>query len=336
VIADGQGRPPDEAAAPGWLGPTATNNTDTPHHQDTGCLQSRSADAEVVDAEMVSVDRVTREWRRAMVRIIDARKVSSERVETTPRTPEPTGPLVVVEPVVEVEPVEARKLDNRIRTLAHSIDGSWNSLEKLIAKAKPSEIHVALGFTSWTTYIADIAKSEMPNVARSAAQRRQVVALLSGEGMSQRAIADAVGVSKKTVQNDQATIEVDTKYPPEPDAIEAQQVLHDATPDTRTEQEPDPDPLPDTSVADAITRITGRDGKTYPAQASTPKAPRRQPITDSFRSAVYKLSRAADTVERLSRDDRFPQNLDSLAYSRSDLILARDALQGVIDKLGGG
>ena len=39
----------------------------------------------------------------------------------------------------------------------------------------------------------------MPNVARSVDQRRQVVALLAGKGMSQRAIADAVGVSQKTV-----------------------------------------------------------------------------------------------------------------------------------------
>ena len=60
-----------------------------------------------------------------------------------------------------------------------------------------------------------------------------------------------------------------------------------------------------------------------------------QSAAASFPSAVHKLGRDIDTIERLSHDDRFPENLDHLAYSCSDLVRARDALQRIIDKLGG-
>lgn len=153
----------------------------------------------------------------------------------------------------------AEKLDKRIRRLAGSFDHTWHSLEKLIAEAKARKIHTALGFTSWPDYIADVARREMPNVSRSVEQRRQVVALMTGEGMSQRSIAAAVGVNHATISRDQA-------------AIDAGQVLHDATP------EPGNTDATGTVVGDdrqatlgELTEenravVTGRDGKTYPRQ----------------------------------------------------------------------
>src|SRR5512143_3057840 len=106
-------------------------------------------------------------------------------------------------------------LDKLLRWQAREFDRSWSRLEPLIAEAKAREIHTDLGFKSWPDYIADVTRREMPNVSRSVEQRRELVALLSREGMSQRAIAEAVGVSNATVSRDQA---------------EAEQVLHDVTP----------------------------------------------------------------------------------------------------------
>jgi hypothetical protein len=136
-------------------------------------------------------------------------------------------------------PEHARDVDRRLRRQARHFDSSWLDLEAVIAEAKNWQIHTKLGFKSWPDYIADVARREMPNVARSVEQRRQVVALLAGEGMSQRAIADAVGVSNATVSRDQ-------------------EVLHDVTPEAADEVLHDVTPEPAT--------VTGRDGKSYPAK----------------------------------------------------------------------
>jgi hypothetical protein len=150
----------------------------------------------------------------------------------TPRKPD-------VEFVI-VQPGTPQHLDRRLRHAAHQLDRWWEDLRQLIAEAKTRGIHKDLGFKSWPDYIADVA-SEMPNVARSVDERRQVVALLAGEGMSQRAIADAVGVSQKTVDRD------------------LDQVSHNDSPCTPTDfADSAPVTTPDT--------VTGRDGKQYPAK----------------------------------------------------------------------
>lgn len=83
--------------------------------------------------------------------------------------------------------------------------------------------------------------------------------------------------------------------------------------------------------------ITGTDGKTYnPKPAAAPKAPRRKPITEAFDSANYELRRSVERVIRLTEDDRFTKNKDQISGANlSDLIRARDAINGVIQQLEG-
>jgi hypothetical protein len=119
--------------------------------------------------------------------------------------------VIEAEIVAAVSRADAERLDKRIRLLADTINNSLAKLYELVERAKHGEIHKALGFPSWTACVADVFKGQ---VRLDREQRRELVGWLAGEGMSQRAIADAVGVSKKTVQNDQAAIEVDTNYPP--------------------------------------------------------------------------------------------------------------------------
>ena len=95
----------------------------------------------------------------------------------------------------------------------------------LIEQAKAKGVHVTLGFASWVDYIADVISAAMP--ARLAVdERRRMVELLTSEGMSGAAQADALGVDKSTVSRD----------------IAHNQVLHDATPDAGTDAQDDDRP----------------------------------------------------------------------------------------------
>jgi hypothetical protein len=101
-----------------------------------------------------------------------------------------------------VEPLDresAERLDRRIRLLVGTIHDQMAKLDELVAKAKRGNVHAALGFPSWTAYLTDVFTVD---VRLERQQRRELVAYLSGEGMSQRAIADVVGASKGTVYDD--------------------------------------------------------------------------------------------------------------------------------------
>ena len=122
----------------------------------------------------------------------------------------------------------------------------------------------------------------MPNVARSVEQRRQVVALLAGEGMSQRAIADAVGVNHATISRDQA-------------ANEAEQVLHNATPEPVDRHE-----QMRLDVTPESTTVVGRDGKQYPKPVNPNRnhAP-RSTFSDKFYHALTKVQQGCNELQNL-------------------------------------
>jgi hypothetical protein len=66
-------------------------------------------------------------------------------------------------------------------------------LTHLLRKARESQIHILLGYASWTAYAVDVFGGM--NLRLSAGSRREVVALMDELDMSQRAIAAAIGVS---------------------------------------------------------------------------------------------------------------------------------------------
>src|SRR5258706_188459 len=76
--------------------------------------------------------------------------------------------------------------------------------------AKNGQIHLALGHHSWTAYLADVVQIG----SQDRDERRKIIALLSGEGMSQRAIASVVGVSQKTVDRDIGEVSHDDSVEP--------------------------------------------------------------------------------------------------------------------------
>jgi hypothetical protein len=168
-------------------------------------------------------------------------------------------------------------------------------------------VWLALGYESWPDYI----KGEFRHapLAMPRDERRAVVALLRGQGMSTRTIAAATGLGKDTVHRELSGVANET---PEPgDVIDV-------------EPAPRPAPVP----------IIGLDGKTYQPKPVEPKPRRRQPITEAFYSTKRDLGRAVERVVRLSVDDRFEKNKAQITdINLSDLIRARDGINAVIGLL---
>lgn len=90
----------------------------------------------------------------------------------------------------------------------------------------------------------------------------------------------------------------------------------------------DLDELPLREALKAITSARN-DHKPKPER----KPGRRKALPAAFRSAVHQVTKSVDTVERLSRDDRFTKNLDQITYQLGDLSRARDVLQHVIETI---
>lgn len=95
---------------------------------------------------------------------------------------------------------EAHRLTERIRIAAVNYTEAKEKLLKLVSEAKDGAAHEALGYKSWTAYLADVMSEEPLRLARD--ERREVVQLLTEEGMSTRAIAPIVGAAQSTVVED--------------------------------------------------------------------------------------------------------------------------------------
>jgi hypothetical protein len=92
-----------------------------------------------------------------------------------------------------IEPLDraaAERLDKRMRLLVGTINDNIAKLHDLVQEAKRANIHATLGYPSWTAYLADVFTVD---VRLEREQRCELVGYLSGEGMSNRAIADVTG-----------------------------------------------------------------------------------------------------------------------------------------------
>jgi DNA-binding Lrp family transcriptional regulator len=104
--------------------------------------------------------------------------------------------------IQEADTELAEKLDRMIRETADAlqdaadaVEEQWEELKRLVAEAKATDIHSVLGFKSWPAYVADAIGLNPSNIG----QRFKCVEFLVSEGMSQRAIANMLGVGVATV-----------------------------------------------------------------------------------------------------------------------------------------
>jgi hypothetical protein len=178
---------------------------------------------------------------------------------------------------------DAERLDKRIRLLVQSTRDNIEKLYQLVGDAKAGQIHESLGYASWTAYVADVFTVEW-KIGRE--ERRELVAFLHGEGMSQRAIADVVDVGVGTVNRDLDAAPVPNGTPAaEPpvltqaEAVEVTGRIRDWVDVGRQTG------LGDAELEDRIASAvrgeqpvtTGKDGKTY-----TRSAPKPEPKPQSY------------------------------------------------------
>jgi transposase len=116
----------------------------------------------------------------------------------------PGAELAVVEAgteVVEAAPLterQAKALDKKIRATNDKMNTTAENLFDLLEQAAMGRIHEALGYASWTAWFSEAVQLR----PQDREQRKALVAMMTGKGMSQRAAAKALGVSQKTVDRD--------------------------------------------------------------------------------------------------------------------------------------
>jgi hypothetical protein len=92
----------------------------------------------------------------------------------------------------------AKALDGSIRDASRKLTTDLDALLKLLKQAQAGQIHKALGYSSWPAYLADAVRIAPIDKV----ERKLISALMSCQGMSQRAIAAVLAVDQKTVSND--------------------------------------------------------------------------------------------------------------------------------------
>jgi hypothetical protein len=234
---------------------------------------------------------------------------------------------------------EASRLTERIRLLAGSTADQLVKLKGLVDEAQAGQVHITLGYASWPAYLSDVLAAL--HLALDREHRRELVSYLSGKGMSTRAIAPVVGVSKDTVARD--------LLPGVSDETPGKRLVDLTSGDSEATPElfaPGANNLPDSDadppVSDAtrgvisprrknllVTEVTGLDGKRYPRPK--PKDSLRRPITDSYRDAAWHLQKSLERLQRLHADDRFlaeREHLNRIHWRNlSDLGEVFDAIQ---------
>jgi len=178
---------------------------------------------------------------------------------------------------------DAERLTLRISLTAGTLREGLEKLHSLVAEAKAGNAHVALGYASWTAYLAATLGKEPMQMGR--AERVELVGYLAGEGMSTRAIAPIVGAHHDTVATDLKALRSAPVGNPTPAPIASPVNL--ATVDLTTGEIREP--------------VTGLDGKTYSRPASPKYGTRRKNLTvlDSLINGLGGLVIAADEIREL-------------------------------------
>lgn len=214
---------------------------------------------------------------------------------------------------IAVTTTEAETITAAIKTKLEAIAENVDLVVPLIEKAKTDGVHEVLGFKSWAQYVTFHFNGVLARLNKY--ERQPIVELLSRTGMSTRAVAAVVGVSKDTVSRDLAGVS-------------------DETP----------------AVTALVT--TGLDGKKYvrdgrPTTAgviamteAVPTARRRprRPYAEDYNVAVFKLQKAIIDLERVHADERFSSYRESLEKdhwaSISDVDERLDVIEADLAKRG--
>ncbi|MBX7452294.1 hypothetical protein GR927_30280 [Mycolicibacterium sp. 3033] len=195
-----------------------------------------------------------------------------------------------VEVLVPLGESEAKVLDNKIASTVQAVGDRLALLRGYIEEAERGQIHRALGFDSWTSYVSDRLSGRWE---LKGDDRREMAQLLAKHGMSSRLIAEITGASKSAVARDIAS------------------AVDDGANDAPAEREAT---VPNGTVEPAAT-ITSRNGKTFrrkprprPEPQPDPepaKVERKIQIPTTFRSEAKMLGLTVALMASLAADPRW-------------------------------
>lgn len=165
-----------------------------------------------------------------------------------------------------------------------------------------NEAWTILGHPSWDAMRA-VEYADMGVVAPRA-DRPELVSRLRAKGLTQKEIAGTLGVHESTVSRELA------------DASSDPGTITNARGQERPARYAKPDHI-DLVTGEVLTEIAepmiipGDNGKQY--TRPEPKPQRRRSLVDAAQDAAADLLRAAEKVERIYSDDRYPKNREQVA-----------------------
>lgn len=224
------------------------------------------------------------------------------------------------EVIVPLEDAKAKILDGRIKSCVETIGDRLTNLHKLLDEAQRGQVHLTMGFRSWTEYLADRIGNRWQI---GGDERREMAQLLADRGMSVRAIASVTGASKSTVSR--VLEEVSQNGTPDDGAAESgdgEQLSHNGTPESESPAEekktvgidgkeyrkPKPRKKPDPKPVD----------ETAPTE-DTPPA-RAVQLPTALRQLTVTLKGATDELTALTYDKRWPKALGRLTDADAEAL----------------
>lgn len=201
----------------------------------------------------------------------------------------------IIEPLTDGD---ARRLTERIRLTLTSMLDQRDKVLSLIREARDRQAYTALGYPSWTAYVADEFADALPRLDR--AERTMLAIEFADAGMSNRSIGSVLGVDEGTVRSDLRRAEYSAR-PPVTDTLgRTQPATRASTSPTPTPGDVDPTPAPS-----SLGEVDGGAGQT--SQGEEP--PSRTDVEDSTggpatppvdpRSAKHTRATDAKVIENL-------------------------------------
>ncbi|PJM79978.1 hypothetical protein [Bifidobacterium scaligerum] len=223
---------------------------------------------------------------------------------------------------------EARRITERICILLDTTASQLDRLASLVNEAYRKRVDKALGYTSWGEYAEHEFATHTVNL--TAPIRRELVGRLSEAGMSTRAIAPAINVSKSTVADD---IQLSRNRTVENQAIPSATADPSVVGiDGKVRSYPKPEPVEhvDTDTGEVV----DESGAVASVQPVTVRRSPRRPLAEQFTHTIVQLMKDTDALSRLVDDDRFQSNKQNIALrNKSDVIRAIEALSKVLEAL---
>jgi len=206
-----------------------------------------------------------------------------------------------VEVVETMTKKEAVALNKKIQSYSDKVANNAFELLSLLEQAATGNIHKALGYKSWSDWYSTNVQVQVEDKG----ERKMLAAMMSGKGMSQRAIAKSLGIGQATVSRD-------------------------------LDGEEDSDEVEETEGLDGKTYKRGKDAEVIEGEVVEEPAPvKRGALPKAFNEAVGTLRDAVVALLDLTEDDRFPKAQKQLANKLGDDIAAiGEQVLEVMDKLG--